>query len=43
MLNLGTLGTDYSVAYGLNDAGQVVGNSQHLGGQPHAFSTATGK
>lgn len=31
LLDIGTLGGDYSVAYGLTDSGQVVDSSAHLG------------
>ena len=44
MLDLGTLGGTNSRAYGVNDAGQVVGESRLPSGQTHAFfwSAATG-
>jgi probable HAF family extracellular repeat protein len=35
--SLGSLGGIYSSAYGINDAGQVVGNSHTAGGEIHAF------
>ena len=46
MTDLGALGGDESVAFGINDAGQVVGSAQVAGtpqspqGDMHAFSTA---
>ena len=39
MTDLGTLGGDYSIAYGINDMGQVVGESTTDNGQTHAFIT----
>ena len=38
MIHLGTLGGEQSVAYALNDRGQVVGLSMTAGGSWHAFS-----
>jgi uncharacterized membrane protein len=34
---LGTLGDADSAAYGINDAGQVMGDYWTVGGSPHAF------
>ena len=39
LTDLGTLGGDYSYAFGINDAGQVVGYSDTAAGIPHAFIT----
>jgi probable HAF family extracellular repeat protein len=39
MRDLGTLGGDHSKAYGINAAGQVVGESDTTGGATHAFIT----
>lgn len=37
MIDLGTLGGDFSLANGINDLGQIVGESKTLGGETHAF------
>ena len=39
MTDLGTLGGSYSIAHGINDAGQVVGYSATATGDQHAFIT----
>jgi probable HAF family extracellular repeat protein len=37
MTDLGTLGGPISVAFGINDLGQIVGRSRTATGEPHAF------
>jgi len=37
MIDLGTLGGDFSLANAVNDLGQVVGESKTVGGEIHAF------
>ncbi len=37
MTDLGTLGGDYSRAYGINDNGLIVGDSYTSTGYSHAF------
>jgi probable HAF family extracellular repeat protein len=37
MRDLGTLGGSFSVAFGINDRGQVVGRSRNAAGEVHAF------
>ena len=39
MTDLGTFGGRQSYAYGISDAGQVVGRSDTAAGAPHAFIT----
>jgi probable HAF family extracellular repeat protein len=40
MQDLGTLGGNNSEAFGINDAGQIVGVSNISSGEFHAFSTS---
>ena len=42
MQDLGTLGGNYSHAYGINDNGQVVGGSETKDGITHAFLYSNG-
>lgn len=44
IIDLGHLGASYSIAYGINDVGVVVGASATSGGEQHAFvwTQATG-
>jgi len=42
LTDLGTLGGNYSAAYGVNDAGQVVGYGYTTGGDTHAFLYSDG-
>ena len=37
IIDLGTLGGDYSYAYGINDSGQIVGWASTSSGYGHAF------
>jgi probable HAF family extracellular repeat protein len=37
MVNLGTLGGNFSIAFGINDLGQVVGYSSTASGETRAF------
>src|SRR5216684_2753355 len=41
--DLGTLGGDYSFAYGVNSKGQIVGESKNAAGQVNAFLYTQGK
>jgi probable HAF family extracellular repeat protein len=41
--NLGTLGSDASIATGINDRGQVAGTSETAQGETHAFRWSNGK
>jgi len=43
MTDIGTLGSDYSTGYGLDDLGRVVGSSETADGRSHAFLYADGQ
>src|SRR4029079_14684378 len=43
IVDLGTLGGSYAVAYGINKSGQIVGESTTSTGAKHAFVYSTGK
>jgi probable HAF family extracellular repeat protein len=43
IVDIGTLGGNYSVALDLNDAGQVTGDSELSDGTDHAFLYSVGR